>query len=357
MRKLYALLLCLCLLVGICLLSGCAGDGSTPGGNGGGSNNGGGDSGGTDTTTAPAYQTTVTVPQNDGGYKEEVYNSQQLLIEEYTYDADGKLQGFISYAYNENGLLIRERFFDGDRFGINSFEYEYDDTGKCIKKSEFNTNYMIQNIWEYRTDGTTFHIDYNPWGNRIETVLGTDGKPILADEYQGEEKVYHWDYNADGSYKRLKYRDGAWVEWEEFFTKDDKRISGTLYREDKSVSGTVVGSFDSNGGYLGETITYYSLLDASNYTIEEYGPTGSIIRFSNYENSVRIYYETFEYDAQGRQIRRNCYEGNGTFFEGYGTEYHPDGWLQYVTHYDYTGKKDSVEEYDKDGNFVSYTFF
>lgn len=342
MRRGLAVLLSLAVLLGVVTLSGC-GDGKTGSSGTGGS-----------TTTTKAEKTNVTVPLKDGGYKEEIYNTDELPVEVYTYDADGVLQGFVIYDY-EGKLLKRERYFDGERNGINSFEYTYDTDGVCLQKDEYNNDHMIQNTWVYNADGTTLWTGFDPWGHKVVTLLGTDEKPTYSDEYEGDERVSRREYNADGSYTRFTYYDDGSVEWHETYTTDDKRLTGTWYREDKTVSATVQGNFETDGTYTGEIITYYGYGNDGK-AVETYNANGKILSLYHYDGDTLQWGETFEYDNKERPIRRNCYGENGQLTEFYETKYHPDGWRQYEIRYDCEGNKDYAEEYDKDGNSVGFFY-
>lgn len=86
------------------------------------------------------------------------YNSQNQLLRQATYDADGLLGNYVSYEYNENGLLTVSinRYWNLGNNGIYAFAadpdsttYTYNAEGQLIQKVEpsYTTNYT------YNADG------------------------------------------------------------------------------------------------------------------------------------------------------------------------------------------------------------
>jgi hypothetical protein len=162
--------------------------------------------------------------QNDGIKlrKEFTYDTTGLLIEERTYNTDGKIHRISKYIYNSENQLIKEESYNRDKIDA-TITYEYDGNGNRVKEITSNSvtvyKYMGKHLIEEETTNETIGKEekitykYNDKGQRTKrrhfyfatTITTTysyndSGKLILESEKSnaGVSSTITYQYNDRG---------------------------------------------------------------------------------------------------------------------------------------------------------------
>lgn len=118
--------------------------------------------------------------------KEFLYDTNELLTEEKTYDTDGKIHRVSKYIYNSKNQLIREDSYNPNKIDV-TWTYEYDEDGNRVKAT--------------KTSGTM--------GNSV-TVYKYLGKQLTEEETTtesiGKEEKITYKYNDKGQLTEKKSR-------------------------------------------------------------------------------------------------------------------------------------------------------
>lgn len=114
------------------------------------------------------------------------YNKQNQLIETNIYKTDGTLDSKFLYEYNKSGKVIVENFYDENGNLNDKGTYKYDEYGKIVEFIEFGD----KTITEYKKDetiNTTFNSE-----NELEykTIFKENKKYSITEYYDGENKLW-----------------------------------------------------------------------------------------------------------------------------------------------------------------------
>ena len=113
------------------------------------------------------------------------YNESGKLIEQFNFDADGKIQSKKNMIYNDYGLLIEERSFEENtEFPSEKEVYSYNDKEQKIKVESYQCNKNGADCGE-PWSVTTFK--YNEYGLETQNMLIQN----YGDSF-GERKVYKY---------------------------------------------------------------------------------------------------------------------------------------------------------------------
>lgn len=149
---------------------------------------------------------------NSGGDDKFIYDSNNNLIEEDDYSADGSIYNKLTYKYDAKGNRIEE--VKWQREGNLEFKtlFTYDSKGNQIKADFYLPNGSLQY-------STTFKYDIA--GNMIEGAnINPDGSTVISYSYEYDEKgneIENKNYNSRGELTsegstRYQYNaDGNWV--------------------------------------------------------------------------------------------------------------------------------------------------
>lgn len=357
MRKLIMLGLTLCLILCICLLTGCGKDNDNSTGKTGNTN---GISGGQDWTE-------TTVPLEDGKYKIERYYNNRIT-EEYYYDAAGNEEYNVDYRYDDAGQLIRLSW-SGKDIGIAdiaTYEYKYDDSGKLIQKQIQNAMANPVYIYDYYADGTTdltYYIrDDHPVFTNLTaqmvwytvTRLDADGNKLYADGHSDNYgHLTHTDYNPDGSATMYTYR---WdllptevLEYKTTFDTKGQFLQETFYHAELGhIISVADGVFDDTGVLIGKIAR--GIEDDGSYGYEQASNINEVMLwYKQYENGVLQYTDENELNDAGLVVKTSKTDGNGVLLEYSTFEYYDNGNCRNQMTYDGNGNFLYGYEYDEQG--------
>lgn len=318
MKKLFALLLCLSMLLA---LAACGKDEEkTPAG------------------TAPGddYQNNLGVQPlwEDDGPKNDVYTLVETVYKNHVAGTEGKM----AIEFDEKGQILKG-FNDADDDYVLQAEMEFDSNGFPAAV----TLLMDGDVWDrvaltWDPEGNLLKKDYAEHNdqdceytyNRMGAVL----KEGTADNY------YEYVYEADGFVlSQRQYRDGVLRE-----IRDYSYAYGLVTECKKS-------SFDSNG----------NLYSTTKETYDQYG--NMTLSRTTYEDETKAASEThyeYTYDDKGNMLSNDFYR-DGKYMYGYTYTYDADGnctaeWadgeLQYESVYTNGGKNVTTTTY-KDGDEIS----
>lgn len=198
----------------------------------------------------------------------------------YEYDAAGNLlkeshyydwnpdspDEWTEYEYDQAGNLIQKS--DENR----TYKYEYDAAGNLIMETYYNNGTEWERReYEYNEDGKQIKLNWYYWDD------GT-GKVMLMSEREydaaGNEVVYRAYHDSPSAWNR-EVPVGSLAYWGEYtYDEEGNRISTIIYNAD--------GSIDS------QYETTYSVK-------EEFDEAGRVIKRTNYENDVMLYWTEYEY--------------------------------------------------------------
>lgn len=379
MRRFISLLLIICLILGVCLLSGCDKDnnGESIGGAGGGVGDGigGGADGGAGENGDSEWKE-INVALENGKYKIARYYKERIT-EEYYYDAQGNREYYVDYEYNDAGQLIRLSWSSNDIgiYAAGFYEYDYDENGKLVQKRVLNGIQNPEEIYDYNADGTTdvttyprgkfpvFTNYYATRASRIVTHLDANGKKVYADGYSDQYgHVTHTEYNDDGSgvthtYDIWDESDNRVVVYITTFDAKEQLLQEKYYHSTRGHIITITdGVFDDNGVLVGKIERGLDNFD----NIESYSDeimrnlNNVILWYKCYENGVLQYGEKNELNEQGRIARTEKTDGNGklteyTLYEYYENANTENGNLRKEMHYDSDGVFLYGNSYDENG--------
>lgn len=201
------------------------------------------------------YDNTRTVTEYDSDYK---------IVDEKSYDANGKLCGWGENFYDENGYLTEEVDYRAD----GSTEYHrkavYSDAGKPMESKTIyydennvissestdvydENGYLKTNEYRYYRDGKLNSYSFYEYEN---------GRLQKCTDYDGTGKLEGWyihEYDSQGrNVKTMHYDASGNVErWEENeFDERGNEVKSTCYNADGTVQYWSETFYDENGLYL-----------------------------------------------------------------------------------------------------------
>jgi hypothetical protein len=341
----------------------------------------------------------------------EIENEDGKLSKKIIYTEAGKVQDFTIYVYFKNGKLKREEHYNNlnemEKFETFDYDYEYRLSNKMFfyakgnelyYEEKYDKNGELEEIINYNSDGninyretyetvksnqiTTKYFEdgskteeiYNSYGSITKTTnWDNDGECIIA-EYDSKERLekelYCDSYGELICYQEYEneYRDGllryAYNDYGELQYIYEFDIEGKLYYKyeyDEYESLIKATEYDSEGR---ESIIlwfdYYE--DIEQYLSIEYCEQESIYRYYGFDffyDEYLMYYDVYEYDEDGKELKMTSFYGDGSLAYYYNNEYDGLGHIQMRYDFDGMGKSDGWVEYicDEKGNPLKASYY
>lgn len=248
-----------------------------------------------------------------------VKRTAEWILEEYEYDAEGRMLRYLDCRY----------------VGDENIEYEYDTDGNLILKT----------CYELHNDGTDSELKY--W---IEYSYGIDEA--------GEGIQTAWEYDKNGNLRSETVYDGEGERLKEITYREDGEL-WSIYEYDTSKRQLWLTDYDEEGNTEWQYRTDYD--NRGNEILRaEYDAEGKIIpvRGCACEPEEYIPYWRFEnsYDESGNLIRQNIYDIDDIQTGHMESTYDDDGHLLRAEEYDAENNLLYYSEYvyDEKGDKVSY---
>lgn len=315
----------------------------------------------------PKKEVTQTITENASGLplKEDtvllvtVKRTADRILEEYEYDAEGRILRYLDCRY------VRDE----------NIEYEYDTDGNLILKTcyELHTDetdseimYWIEYLYGIDEAGEVIQTEWEYYKNgslRSETVYDCEGERLKEITYREDGKLWSV-YEYDSSKRQLwltEYDEEGNIEWKYRSDYDDwgTKILDVEYAADGNISPVrgcacdpdeyipywrYENSYDEAGNLIRQII--YDMKDTqTGYMENTYDDDGHLIKTQEYDvEDDTLYYSEYAYDEKGNEVR--CF-----YVNEYGTEK-----VEYMYEYDSYGHciKYSAVNYweDEEGNLT-----
>lgn len=191
-----------------------------------------------------------------------------------------RIKGYVHDVENDGTMDTRWSFNYDDQGDLASINFDASNDGS------------VDGVWSY----TYYQTGYLHEERYHDNAEGTDWIGTYYYDDLGNAYRYEVDNNADGVLDEVWYdyydSNGTWLK-QEFDNYND----GELDR--------IVTNFYNSAGYLIRQETYYAVDDSVDVDYLTYNASGDLIKeeFDYYSDGVIDEYWTYEYDAQGRQIK------------------------------------------------------
>jgi len=231
--------------------------------------------------------------------------SAQHLINNYTYDEDGKIVKLeieeklrgesisveLNYSMRNDDYVGRGKFYDPDGEVIGSMEIVYGKNKKLIEEKFYDDKGEIESSKLYDKNGRVLEtIDmhfrqvytYDDNGNKIKNEMYIDG---MLKQY------FEWTYDDNGNSIKVEfYRDGMLEEYSEYKYEDNKLVETVDYGIDSNRIMKKTGSrkLEERNGNSEKLIHYDENGDVSGYTIGEYDNYGNMLKSTAYNANDEI---------------------------------------------------------------------
>ena len=256
------------------------------------------------------------------------------------------LKGY-TYEYDESNRLIKKEYWIGEEGCSERYEYTYDDNGNIVCEtyvvdaSSQNPTEVYTYTWEYDEAGNlvTYKMVYNN-DNSFNTITEYkyDERGNLLDEYcrvYPEEEngflgriTYEYDANNRVIKKMESYSEGEIYQWETY-------------------------EYDAAGNQVRTLIGYNTQSEASIEQKFEYDDRGNLIKHTNIQRGELAWYIVYEYDEEGRVLKKLEYNEKDELGKSYLYEY--DKWgneIQYEEAWQGEVQIRKNREYDENGIMI-----
>lgn len=341
----------------------------------------------------------------------EIENEDDQLIKKINYAMDGSVLEFTVFIYQKNGKLIREEHYNNTR-EMESFEtYEYDKNNRLSNKMFFyakmnelyyeeiyNKKGELEEIVNYDSVGDVTYREtyekvstnqvttkYFDDGSKVEEISNTYGRLIqktnweedgncVISEYdskerlektlycdKNEEMICYQEYDNDFSDGLLRYAYNDYGDLQYIYEFNINNKLYYKYEYDEFESLTKATEYDDLGREIAILwFDYYE--DIEQYLSIEYGEEKSIYRyygFNYFYEEYLMYYDVYEYDEAGNELKMTSFYGDGSLAYYYNNEYDSLGHIKKRSDYNGNGKPDGWVEYicDEGGNPLKASYY
>lgn len=304
------------------------------------------------------------------------YDENGNMTEFIRYNAEDILQWSYTYEYDENGTLRKESVFDED--GTMTRQSEYDEHGVLVRSVDTGhtldgeyVQYIYHYTYRYNDNGDPLEElqieedgtvecrkewTYDENGNLIR-YLSDRGSIVTNEEYTYDENGRKIEYE----YRHERLFDRPWHLRTTYAYDTDGNLSrATEYREMNygwiTSEETVYSDYDENGNATVEQIKQYSAAIIDAHTENTYDKNGNLLSsliYDPYGNLIQS--ETYQYDAEGREILQESYDAKENTTYRFESAYDENG-VRTTRGY-YNTQFYALEEYDENGNMTLVTYY
>jgi len=205
----------------------------------------------------------------------------EVVIADYSYNANGDLLGFTEYEHDSKGNMTKFRNYDSNKELSGYAEIEYDSNGNYTKISHYYANGKLLSC-------TNIEYDSNGHETKSNFYANTD-----------EEFSSYTEYEYDSNGNQTKWREytvsGELLDYAEYeYDSKGNQIKWSLYHADGKLSVKVVSDYDSNNNLTKLNRDFYANEELSSYDEYEWYSNGNIKKCSAYNangelNSYTVY--------------------------------------------------------------------
>ena len=193
------------------------------------------------------------------------------------------------------------------------------------------------------------------------TITDASGKVRRTSGYDESGALkWYWDhtYDAQGREATVTAYDASGSQMgfvELAYDEQGNPLRDYYYTPSSGEIGVVENTYDEAGNRTGEV--FYDLDGTVEYRSSYTYENGLVVREDTYDSdgALRDYW-LYEYDGQGRRIKRSNYDTDGSLNYYQTWEYNEDGHVSVYTAYDENGERSwyHVYLYDEQGNYLGY---